>query len=212
MSINLFSERQLQNNVIDLLKSMGYTFISQEENVNFRNGKLSDVLLKDVLVNQLQKLNSFEYKGITYPFSPKNIANAVQSLDESLNEGLSLANATITDQLILGNSYQEELHDGVKKSFSLKYIDFKNIENNIFHFTEEYSEREREGKIQKRKKETVKTCYRPSEEEGATTPDDVTTRTTIRTNTPKNLEDEGFTVWTTVRTSNAEYRVRWSYD
>jgi len=132
-------EKVIQENTINLLKSMGYIFISQEDNVNFRNGKLSDVLLKDILVNQLQKLNSFEYKGITYPFSPKNIANAVDSLDESLNEGLMTANAKITDQLILGNSYQEELIDGVKKSFSLKYIDFKNIENNVFHFTEEYS-------------------------------------------------------------------------
>ncbi len=139
MNLNISTEKQLQNNVIDLLKSMKYIFISQEDNLNFRNGKLSDVLLKDVLVNQLQKLNSFEYKGITYPFSPKNIANAVASLDESLNEGLMSANAKITDQLILGNSYQEELHDGIKKSFSLKYIDFKNIENNVFHFTEEYS-------------------------------------------------------------------------
>jgi len=139
MDTDISTEKQLQNNVIDLLKSMQYTFISQEDNMNFRNGKLSDVLLKDVLVNQLQKLNRFEYKGITYPFSPKNIANAVDSLDESLNEGLMTANAKITDQLILGNSYQEELIDGVKKSFSLKYIDFKNIENNIFHFTEEFS-------------------------------------------------------------------------
>ena len=139
MDVNISTEKQLQNNVIDLLKSMGYIFISQEDNVNFRNGKLSDVLLKDILLNQLQNLNNFEYKGITYPFSSKNIANAVDSLDESLNEGIMIANAKITDQLVLGNSYQEELIDGVKKSFSLKYIDFKNIENNVFHFTEEYS-------------------------------------------------------------------------
>ncbi len=139
MNSDISTEKQLQNNVIDLLKSMGYIFISQEENSTCRSGKLSDVLLKDILINQLQKLNSIEYKGITYSFSPNNISNAVNNLDESLNEGLMTANAKITDQLILGNSYQEELIDGVKKSFSLKYIDFKNIENNIFHFTEEFS-------------------------------------------------------------------------
>lgn len=132
-------EKIIQKNTIELLKSMGYTFISQEENATLRNGKLSDVLLKDILVNQLQKLNSFEYKGITYPFSPKNIAHAVQSLDESLGDGLMSANVKITDQLVLGNSYQEELCDGVRKSFSLKYIDFKNYLNNVFHFTEEFS-------------------------------------------------------------------------
>ncbi len=139
MNTNILSEKQLQNNVISLLKSMGYIFITKQDNLNFRNGKLSDVLLKDILLNQLQKLNSFEYKGITYPFSSKNIANAIESLDESLNEGLISTNSKITDQLTLGNSYQEELLDGVKKSFSLKYIDFKNPENNIFHFTEEFS-------------------------------------------------------------------------
>ena len=75
------------------------------------------------MVKQLQEINSFDYKGITYPFSSKNIARAISDLDESLNEGLMTANAKISDQLILGNSYQEELIDGVKKSFSFKYID-----------------------------------------------------------------------------------------
>jgi type I restriction enzyme R subunit len=139
MNIDISAEKQLQNNTIELLKSMGYIFISQEENVNLRDKKLADVVLKDILVKQLQELNNFEYKGITYPFSSKNIANAIASLDESLNEGLLTANAKITDQLILGNSYSEELIDGVKKSFSFKYIDFVNPLNNVFHFTEEFT-------------------------------------------------------------------------
>ncbi len=142
-------EKIIQENTIDLLISMGYEFITQENEKrkkyekykplsSYRNNT-NQVLLKDILINQLQKLNSFEYKGISYKFSPKNIANAMNSLDESLNEGLMTANAKITDQLLLGNSYQEELCEGVKKSFSLKYIDFKNPQNNVFHFTEEYS-------------------------------------------------------------------------
>lgn len=119
MCIDISAEKQLQNNTIDLLKSMGYKFITQEENVNLRNGKLGEVILKDILVNQLQKLNNFEYKGITYPFSPKNIAKAISDLDESLNEGLMTANTKVSDQIILGNSYQEELIDGAKKVFLL---------------------------------------------------------------------------------------------
>jgi type I restriction enzyme R subunit len=138
-SIPNIDEKQLQINTIDLLESMGYKFITQEENVNLRDGKLGEVVLKDILVNQLQKLNNFEYKGITYPFSPKNIAKAISDLDESLNEGLMTANTKISDQLILGNSYQEELIDGAKKSFSFKYIDFQNPKNNVYHFTEEFS-------------------------------------------------------------------------
>ena len=131
------SEIQVQLNTIDLLKSMGYIFISQDEMQNYRSNT-AQVLLKDILLERLQSLNNFTYKGNTYTFSPKNIAKAIDDIDESLNEGLLTANQRISDQLLLGNTYTEELIDGVKKSFSLKYIDFKNPENNHFHISEEF--------------------------------------------------------------------------
>jgi len=131
------SEIQIQQNTIVLLEAMGYKYISPEEMKKHRSST-GQVVLKDVLLKQLQKLNGFEYKGTHYPFSAKNIAKAIDDLDESLNEGLNTANQKISDQLLLGNSYTEELIDGVKKSFSLHYIDYVNPENNLFHFTEEY--------------------------------------------------------------------------
>ncbi len=131
------NETQIQNNTIDLLKNMGYTYISPEEMPQHRSST-RQVVLKDILLKQLQKLNGFEYKSTQYPFSAKNIAKAVDDLNVSLNEGLMTANQKISDQLLLGNSYSEELIDGVKKSFSLHYIDFKNPENNVFHVTEEF--------------------------------------------------------------------------
>ncbi|MDD3595835.1 HsdR family type I site-specific deoxyribonuclease [Sulfuricurvum sp.] len=139
MKQDIFAELTLQNNTIELLKNMGYTYISQEENVKIRNGKLGEVILKDILLEQLQKINGFEYKGVEYTFSPKNIAKAIEELNVPLNEGLMSANQKISDKLMLGTSYDEELIDGVKKSFSLQYIDFKNPENNIFHVTEEFT-------------------------------------------------------------------------
>ena len=131
------SETQIQQNTIELLKAMGYKYISPEEMKKHRNNT-GQVVLKDILLQQLQKLNGFEYKGTHYPFSAKNIAKAIDDLDESLNEGLMTANQKISDQLLLGNAYTEELIDGVKKSFSLHYIDYKNPQNNVFHFTEEF--------------------------------------------------------------------------
>ncbi len=131
------NETQIQNNTIDLLKNMGYTYISPEEMIQHRSST-GQVVLKDILLKQLQELNGFEYKGTQYPFSAKNIARAIDDLDISLNEGLMTANQKISDQLLLGNSYSEELIDGVKKSFSLHYIDYKNPENNVFHVTEEF--------------------------------------------------------------------------
>ena len=131
------SETQIQNNTIDLLKNMGYIYISPEEMVEHRSST-RQVVLKDVLLKQLQKLNGFEYKGREYKFSAKNIVRAIDDLDVPLNEGLMTANQKISDQLLLGNSYSEEPIVGVKKSFSLHYIDYKNHENNLFHFTEEF--------------------------------------------------------------------------
>ena len=137
MSTPNTNETQIQQNTIALLEAMGYSYISPEEMKKYRTNT-GQVVLKDILLNQLQKLNGFEYKGTDYPFSAKNIAKAIDDLDESLNEGLMTANQKISDQLLLGNSYTEELIDGVKKSFSLHYIDYVNPENNLFHFTEEY--------------------------------------------------------------------------
>ncbi len=100
------NETQIQNNTIDLLKNMGYTYISPEEMAQHRSST-GQVVLKDILLKQLQKLNGFEYKGTEYTFSAKNIARAIEDLDVSLNEGLMTANQKISDQLLLGNSYIE---------------------------------------------------------------------------------------------------------
>ena len=129
----------IQQNTIELLKSMGYVYISREDNIALRDNRLYEVVLKDILLAQLQKINSFEYKGVNYKFSPKNISRAVEELNIPLNEGLNAANQKISDKLTLGTSYDEELNDGDKKSFSLRYIDFDNLENNVFHVTEEYT-------------------------------------------------------------------------
>ena len=130
-------EKTIQNNTIELLQSMGYIFIPQNDMSKYRNNA-SCVVLKDILIERLQSLNGFNYKSIDYKFSNKSIAKAYEDIDYSLYEGLMTANQNITDQLVLGNSYLEELIDGVKKSFSLKYIDFENTQNNVFHFTEEF--------------------------------------------------------------------------
>lgn len=133
------NESVIQQNTIKLLKSMDYIYISREDNIALRDNRLHEVILKDILLEQLQRINSFEYKGVNYKFSPKNISRAVEELNIPLNEGLNAANQKISDKLILGTSYDEELADGDRKSFSLRYIDFDNLENNVFHFTEEYT-------------------------------------------------------------------------
>lgn len=132
------SETQTQKNTITLLKEMGWQFITQEE-INSHRSSTNQVILKDILLKQLQIINHFRYKESKHQFSVKNLTKAIASIDEPLTEGLNISNKKIADQLLLGNAYEEELSDGIRKSFTINYIDFDNIENNAFHFTEEFS-------------------------------------------------------------------------
>ena len=137
------SDLYLEDNIskypaIDLLCKMGYKYISPDECMRQR-GSLFDVLLKDVLREQLVRLNQYEYGGSVYKFTAENIEKAINDLDEPLTDGLIRTSEKIYDSLMLGKSYLESLPDGTQKSFNLKYIDWDNIDNNVFHVTEEFS-------------------------------------------------------------------------
>ncbi|NLM98681.1 MAG: type I restriction endonuclease subunit R [Campylobacteraceae bacterium] len=138
---NIALENRLQQNCIDLLthEDFGYEFIPQAKNVELRDGNTNQVLLNSLLIERLMAINSYEYRGQEYKFSASNISKAVEDLNSPLQEGLLAANEKITNHLLLGTSYEEYLDDGTKKSFSFKYIDFENIENNHFYITEEFT-------------------------------------------------------------------------
>jgi type I site-specific restriction-modification system R (restriction) subunit len=58
---------------------------------------------------------------------------------ETLTEsGTKIRGAYTYNLLTLGQALEQSV-DGDKKSFTLQYIDWKNINNNIFHVSEEYS-------------------------------------------------------------------------
>ena len=55
-----------------------------------------------------------------------------------MNEGYIHACEAAYNLLTLGKALEQSI-DGDKKSFTLQYLDWKNIENNVFHVTNEYS-------------------------------------------------------------------------
>lgn len=143
MSFTNQSDLMLENNAskypaIEVLAKLGYTYISPKEAAKER-GTQYNVLLKDVLRRQLQKINQFEFNNVVYKFSADNIERAIAELDVPLTEGLVKTSERICDALMLGKSFQEKLVDGTSKSFDLNYIDWENFENNEFHVTEEFS-------------------------------------------------------------------------
>ena len=138
MDTNLYLEDNISKKpALNLLQNMGYTYLTPEECTLQRGGKYQ-VLLKGILRNQLRKINRFEFGGIEQEFSSANIERAIEDLDEPLTDGLIKTSEKIYDALMLGRSYQETVGAGKVLSFDLKYIDWDNFENNVFHVTEEY--------------------------------------------------------------------------
>lgn len=135
---NPYLEECDQENIIKLLKNMGYIYLSPEECNAVRGERLKEVILKDITISKLMEMNSFEYKGTVRKFSSSNINKAIEALDRPLTEGLIKVNEKIYDEIILKKSLEEFLEDGTKKNFSLQYIDWENPKNNVFHFTQEF--------------------------------------------------------------------------
>lgn len=122
---------------IEVLKKLGYTYISPEECIAERGGKY-DTVLKSILRRQLMRLNSYTYGGTERRFSSANIERAIEDIDEPLTDGLIKTSEKIYDMILLGKSYIENLGDGKMLSFNLKYIDWDDFDNNVFHVTEEF--------------------------------------------------------------------------
>lgn len=134
MSYSEFIDSQLP--ALKLLRKLGYQYLSPKQVDQQRGDLKSNILLEDILAKQLEKMNAFEFRGKEYPFSKANIQNAINELKNIPNEGLNTTNQKIFELLALGKSY-EELVNGQKKSFTLQFIDWKNVHNNVFHMTEE---------------------------------------------------------------------------
>ena len=133
------SENSLQQKSLKLLQKLGYELITKEQNREFRNNNLNDVILKDIALKQLAKINNYTYRGNKFEFSKADIERQIYNLNTLVAGGLLATNKKITENLILGTSIEQSLPDGSNKSFSFKFIDFDNFDNNVFHVTEEFS-------------------------------------------------------------------------
>ena len=125
---------------LNMLKKLGYTYLSPDEVMELRGGNTSNVLLETVLRKQLAKINTVQVSSWrTTLFSEQNIASGVEALKNlPMSEGYITAAQSAYDLLTAGKTV-EQIVDGDKKSYVMQYIDWNNIENNVFHVTEEYA-------------------------------------------------------------------------
>ena len=134
---------------LQLLINLGFKYLTPDEALSLRSGKTSNVILEKVLFNWLKENNTVEYRGGEYEFSNNNITRAVDDLMHVRYDGLVRTNEKIYDMLVMGRSFDEDIR-GDLKSYSLKYIDWDDPGNNIYHVTEEFSVDKRDGRSHRR--------------------------------------------------------------
>lgn len=141
MNTPSFKEDQIsQIPALQLLQKLGYTYLSPEEAEELRSNKTGQVILEPILRKQLHEINSIQVSSSKMAFfSDANIENGIQALkDIPMNDGYIATSKKAYELITLGKALEQSI-DGDKKSFTLQYIDWKNVHNNVFHVTEEYS-------------------------------------------------------------------------
>ena len=151
--LNINEQTTSQLPALHFLQNLGYTYLTPDEARQLRSGRLRNVLLEGILVPWLRENNCIQYKGMQVPFSEGNILSAVDALKVEISDGLVRSNEKIYDALTLGKSLQQSIQ-GDLRSFSLKYIDWKRPENNVYHVTEEFAV-ERQGTDRTRRPDIV---------------------------------------------------------
>ncbi|RCW91823.1 type I restriction endonuclease subunit R [Marinomonas foliarum] len=135
---------------LTLLTNLGYKFIPPTECEALRSNSLTSEKKSSYQVILLPVMRAFLAKQ-TFPFAGKqhNLSEAaidkvMHELNPAMNLGLKAANEKIYNALMYGISVTEFI-DGKKASPTIKLIDWHDISNNQFHFTEELMVRNTEG-------------------------------------------------------------------
>ncbi len=134
-----FNEKYLsQIPALQQLINLGFIYLKPEQTINERQGRFSNVLLEGILRKQLKTINRIQYRGQEYLFSEENIQSAIQKLKNVKWDGLQKTNEAVYDLLTLGATLEQTV-EGDTRSYTLRYIDWGDWENNIFHVTAEFS-------------------------------------------------------------------------
>jgi type I restriction enzyme R subunit len=137
MTFDPAEKYQSQIPALQTLIALGYKPLSQSEANKLRR-KQRDVVLDDVLVEQVLKLNKYTFRGREYAFDLEDAHEALRRLKPTPDKlkGLKGTNQDIYDQLILGTTITKAI-EGDSKSYSFRYVDWEHPENNVYHVTAE---------------------------------------------------------------------------
>ena len=137
MKLSYFEDFDSKIPAIQVLHALGWQYLSRDEALALRNGRLDQVVLTGILKPWLEKNNRIEVKGEPHLFSEANIGEAIRRLTDEPFEGLIRTNEKLYHLLTLGTSLDQTI-GGDRKGRSLHYIDWKNPANNVYHVSDEF--------------------------------------------------------------------------
>ncbi|PXA04624.1 restriction endonuclease subunit R [Coraliomargarita sinensis] len=120
------------------LINLGFQYLTPAEVEQQRGGRLTNCFLDGIVREQLEELNQVETLNGTYAFSESAIQECLQALKDFRPEGLIATNEKAYDLLCLGRSV-EQVIDGRKSSYTVRYIDWETPSRNVFHVAAELS-------------------------------------------------------------------------
>jgi type I restriction enzyme R subunit len=133
-----FTEDQVsQVPAMHLLQKLGWILLTPEETLQLRGGRRSRVLLRPILEERLQMINSFEFRGRVNRFDRAAIEDGIRALVNLPDDGLVRTNERVWQLLKLGKGVPQTV-DGDTKSFQMQYVDWVHPENNVYHVADEF--------------------------------------------------------------------------
>ena len=139
MSFDATEKYQSQIPALQLLVALGFQPLSQAEALARRGGRLRNVTLDGVLADQLLRINRYTHRGHSYPFTLEDAHEAIRRLKPETErlKGLRSTNQDVYDTLLLGTTITKTV-DGDSKSYSFRFVDWEQPDNNVFHVTAEF--------------------------------------------------------------------------
>lgn len=154
-TVNFREEFSAKIPALTLLTNLGYQFIPPSECEALRGNtplttksavdkkSTHQVVLMPVMRAFLAK-QTFPFAGKQHKLTDAAIDKVMHELNPAMNLGLKAANEKLYNAMMYGVSVTEFVH-GKKASPTIQLIDWNNIDNNQFHFTEELVVQNAEG-------------------------------------------------------------------
>lgn len=133
---------------LTLLTTLGYQFIPPSQCHAMRSKTASNKATNQVVLLPIMRAflakQTFIFEGTAHYLSASAIDKIMHTLNPAMNLGLQAANEALYNAMLYGVTVTEFI-DGKKTAQTISLIDWQQLDNNAFHFTEEFVVQNSEG-------------------------------------------------------------------